>query len=104
MLSTLRARHEVARAVGQVEGRGERLEVCIEIAPHAVLDPLPGAESHEARAEPRQGVQGGQENDHDGVKAEGAAAPAEAVHRSLTCHGMPSEKPVASAKQPAPTP
>ena len=69
--------------MGQVEGGREGLEVGVEVTPDVVLDPLPGAQHREARAQPRQGVQESQEDDHCRVEAERAASGAEVVHRAL---------------------
>jgi len=65
--------------VSQEEGGRESLGVGVEVAPHVVLDPLPGAQRREARAEPRQSVESGQENDHARVKGEREAADTRAV-------------------------
>ncbi len=72
-----------------VEGGRQRLEVLVEVAANIVLDPLPGSEHGEARAEPGHPVQECQSENGPGVDGDhlGSRAGPERVNGELDLPG-----------------
>ena len=79
-----RARHEVADAVGVVEGRRHAQQMREEIVADVALHPLPRAEHGEARAHARRAVRRGEEqDDQDVARQRRSALLAERIDRVL---------------------
>ena len=80
-----RARHQVAGAVGVVEGGRQRQQSRVQRGAEVVLHPLPRPQDREAGAEPGRAVtrREGQDEEHEGGHVGGGAVALEGIHRTL---------------------